>query len=190
MSPKVYTRRNRTGEPSASDVTTGPIPHPPTDLEELKATSDSLTFDTFTITDAWTLGTLLRHRLSQFSSTHPTLISISLANSSQVIFQCAVGSGVVPDNEVWVARKRATVMRWGCSTWFMHCKLRGDEELFRSKYGMDGATAAGYAIHGGGVPIRVQGVEGVVAVVVVSGLKQQEDHGVVMETVGGYWEEV
>ena len=44
-------------------------------------------------------------------------------------------------------------------------------------------TAGAYAIHGGGVPIRVERVEGVVAVLVVSGLKQEEDHMVAMEAI-------
>jgi uncharacterized protein (UPF0303 family) len=101
-----------------------------------------------------------------------------------------VGSGVSPDNEVWVARKRNTVLRWGCSSWLMGRKYAGDEALFAAKNGMDGLTASKYAIHGGGVPVRVRGVEGIVAVVVVSGLKQDEDHGVIIETVRGYWKEV
>lgn len=46
-----------------------------------------------------------------------------------------------------------------------------------------GGVADDYAIHGGGVPVRVRGVEGVVGVVVVSGLKQEDDHQVVVETV-------
>ena len=58
----------------------------------------------------------------------------------------------------------------------------GDEVAFREKYGL-GNSAGEYAIHGGGVPIRVTGVEGVVAVVVVSGLKQDEDHGVIVEVI-------
>lgn len=64
----------------------------------------------------------------------------------------------------------------------MHCKFGGDEVAFREKYGL-GNSAGDYAIHGGGVPIRVRSVEGVVAVVVVSGLKQDEDHGVVVEAI-------
>ena len=39
---------------------------------------------------------------------------------------------------------------------------------------MLGESAGDYAIHGGGVPVRVKGVEGVVAVIVVSGLAQHE----------------
>ena len=64
----------------------------------------------------------------------------------------------------------------------MHCMFEGDEIAFREKYGL-GNGAGNYAIHGGGVPIRVTGVEGVVAVVVVSGLKQDEDHAVIVEAI-------
>jgi uncharacterized protein (UPF0303 family) len=61
------------------------------------------------------------------------------------------------------------------------------EAAFVKKYAIPsangGAVADEYAIHGGGYPIRVKGVEGIVAVVVVSGLKQEDDHQVVAETV-------
>lgn len=61
------------------------------------------------------------------------------------------------------------------------------ESAFVKKYALasanGGAVADEYAIHGGGYPIRVRGVEGVVAVVVVSGLKQEDDHQVVAETI-------
>lgn len=106
------------------------------------------------------------------------------------MFQAAVGSGTAPDNEVWVRRKRSTVLRFGVSTWFMHCKFDADEEGFRAKYGMSADQAQNYAIHGGGVPIRVAGVEGIVAVVVVSGLKQDEDHGVIFDVIKENWQEV
>ena len=58
--------------------------------------------------------------------------------------------------------------------------VENKEKTFAEKY-MLGDKAGQYAIHGGGVPIRVRGVEGVVGVVVVSGLKQHEDHAVVVE---------
>ncbi len=56
------------------------------------------------------------------------------------------------------------------------------EKTFAEKY-MLGEKAGQYAIHGGGVPVRVRGVEGIVGVVVVSGLKQHEDHAVVVEGI-------
>jgi uncharacterized protein (UPF0303 family) len=64
----------------------------------------------------------------------------------------------------------------------MHNKMNGDEKAFADKY-MLGQTAGEYAIYGGGVPVRVKGVEGVVGVIVVSGLKQEEDHMVVLEAL-------
>lgn len=116
------------------------------------------------------------------------MISISLANGGQTVFQCVTGPGIVLDNEIWVARKRASVLRWGCSSWFLHCKFRGDEEAFGTRYGMGREAAGKYAIHGGGVPIRVDGVEGIVGVVVVSGLAQHEDHGVIGDVIKANWE--
>ncbi|KAJ9632125.1 hypothetical protein H2203_000526 [Taxawa tesnikishii (nom. ined.)] len=99
----------------------------------------------------------------------------------------AVRPGTTPDNVSWVHRKQNTVLRFGVSTWYMHNKFSGDEGAFARKYGL-GERAGEYAIHGGGVPIRVRGVEGVVAVVVVSGLKQEEDHMIVVQTVGDFLE--
>ena len=60
--------------------------------------------------------------------------------------------------------------------------LENKEQTFAKKY-MLGEKAGQYAIHGGGVPVRVRGVEGIVGVVVVSGLKQHEDHAVVVEGI-------
>ncbi len=61
------------------------------------------------------------------------------------------------------------------------------EAAFVRKYALasssGGAVADEYAIHGGGYPVRVRGMDGVVAVVVVSGLKQEHDHAVVAETI-------
>ena len=64
----------------------------------------------------------------------------------------------------------------------MHTKFEGDERRFADKFAL-GARAGEYAIHGGGVPVRVRGYDGVVAVVVVSGLKQEQDHMVVIEGI-------
>lgn len=64
----------------------------------------------------------------------------------------------------------------------MHNKLEGDEEKFAAKF-LFGQSPWEYAIHGGGVPVKVSGVEGVVAVIVVSGLAQHEDHQVVVEAM-------
>lgn len=72
------------------------------------------------------------------------------------------------------------MLRFGASTWRLHVKYGGDEGVFAGKVGGE-AKAGEYAIHGGGVPVYVKGVEWPVAVCVVSGLKQWDDHMVVVE---------
>ncbi|KAG9230202.1 hypothetical protein BJ875DRAFT_163533 [Amylocarpus encephaloides] len=165
---------------SLSSVTHRLIEPPPTDLESISRIDSSLIFKHFTVQDAWELGSALRNRLLPIPT--PVVINISLANQNQTLFHSCTHSGVMPDNDNWVSRKRKTVLRWGVSTWYMHCKFDGDENAFKDKYGL-GNSAGEYAIHGGGVPIRVTSVEGVVAVVVVSGLKQHEDHAVILEVI-------
>ncbi|KAL4750862.1 hypothetical protein BDW72DRAFT_108024 [Aspergillus terricola var. indicus] len=185
-----------------------PLPAASTDPRELAAqeSSPSTLFNSFTSNTAFQLGLALRTRILSLPSSQrkPALISISLGGSNSptgaphVVFQCTTEPGTVPDNDVWVRRKRNTVERWGASSWLMRQKIiagleggNGDgigaEEAFVRKYALGsssgGKIADDYAIHGGGFPIRVKGVEGVVGVVVVSGLKQEDDHQVIVEVV-------
>ncbi|RSL62613.1 hypothetical protein CEP54_005586 [Fusarium duplospermum] len=195
MAPKVWTRNAPAGaaldkvqEAIRNRSPSIPIPKPTSDLTELKADSDSFTLASFTTEDAFELGNLLYARLYPFAlEGKPTLISISLANSSQVIYQTVTGPGVTPDNESWVRRKRNTVLRFGSSSWYMHNRFKGDEVDFAAKFAISDSRKGDYAIHGGAIPIRVQGVEGIVAIVIVSGLKQDEDHGVIVDVIKNNW---
>ncbi|KAJ7485523.1 hypothetical protein FB451DRAFT_1230145 [Mycena latifolia] len=159
------------------------LPDPSRDIAEIAAVEEALVFHTFTAETAWALGNALRSRLLDFPDA--AVINISLANSSQLLFHAVTRSGTQPDNDLWVSRKRTTVLRWGRSSWYMHNKMQGDEAKFAAKY-MLGETAGQYAIHGGGFPVRVKGVEGIVGVIVVSGLKQEWDHQIIVETVEKY----
>ncbi|KAL6887200.1 hypothetical protein HDV57DRAFT_351267 [Trichoderma longibrachiatum] len=174
-----------------------PIQSPPggSTPEELQALVDAdvgaegFTLSSFTADDAVELGNLLYARLLPFTRQgRAALISISNGAGSQTLYQVATGAGVTPDNESWVRRKRAAVLRFGVSSWYLGQKYAGNEAAFAAKFGLGPSEAGEYAIHGGAVPIRVQGVAGVVAVVVVSGLKQFEDHGVIAEVIRENWE--
>ena len=156
------------------------LPDPPRDAASIESVEESLVLSTFTADDIWEIGTALRTRLLAFPT--PAVVNITLANSNQLIFHTATRSGTQADNDSWVARKRATVLRFGKSTWYQHIKNQGNEDAFAKKYVL-GETAGNYAIHGGGWPVRVKGVEGVVGVIVVSGLKQEEDHQVIVEVL-------
>jgi len=57
----------------------------------------------------------------------------------------------------------------------------GDVEaqaMLVTKLGVDGKK---FAANGGGVPIRVKGVDGIVAVVCVSGVQQEQNHGLAVQ---------
>lgn len=157
------------------------LPNPPRELEAIDHIDHALVFPTFTPQTAWDLGLALRAKLLPFPK--PVVIDISLAHGTHCLFHCVTHAGTTPDNDAWVARKRNTVLRWGTSTWYQHNKYKGDEAAFREKFGL-GERAGEFAIHGGGWPVRVHGVAGLVAVIVVSGLKQEQDHGVIVQTVG------
>jgi len=47
-----------------------------------------------------------------------------------------------------------------------------------------------YACHGGGFPVRIKGVEGVVAAIVVSGLRQEDDHELLIKSVRWFLKKV
>ncbi|CDM34563.1 hypothetical protein DTO013E5_5056 [Penicillium roqueforti] len=161
-------------------------------------------FHSFTAETAWQLGNALRDRILRLpdGQRQPALISITLTGGAphHVVFQAVTESGTIPDNENWVRRKRNTVLRWGLSSWTMRQKTVSGlaanasadqiEAAFVKKYAVPsatgGAVADEYAIHGGGYPIRVRGVDGVIGVVVVSGLKQEDDHQVVAETIQAF----
>lgn len=133
----------------------------------------------FNASIAFRLGSALHARLLPFPS--PTCIHISTVSSPpHVLFHAVTREGTELDNDYWVQRKRNSVIRFGASTWRLHVKHEGDEAAFAKKVGGE-AKAGEYAIHGGGVPIYVKGVEWAVGVVVVSGLKQWDDHMVVVE---------
>ncbi|KAL1979462.1 hypothetical protein VTN96DRAFT_5736 [Rasamsonia emersonii] len=183
-----------------------PLGVPLTDPAQLAAyeSSPAAIFPSFTADTAWSLGLALRARILSLPDGRrkPALISIALTTGSQqphVVFQSATESGTVPDNEVWVRRKRNTVLRWGMSTWLLRRKMLSAttdvdqvEAAFVKKYALPssngGSVADDYAIHGGGFPIRVRGVDGLVGVIVVSGLKQEDDHQVIVEVVKDFIE--
>lgn len=60
--------------------------------------------------------------------------------------------------------------------------MKGDDDAFRDRYGL-GDGRLEFSIEGGAVPVRVQGVEGVVGVIAVTGLSQAENHMCAVEAL-------
>lgn len=75
------------------------------------------------------------------------------------------------------------MLRFGRASFYMGCKLRRQGRSLESAFYLDESE---FSIHGGGFPIRVRGMEGVVGVITVSGLRQDLDHLAVYESLREY----
>jgi uncharacterized protein (UPF0303 family) len=141
------------------------------DLTELTAEEAELQLTRLTNDDAWALGSALvaRGRAEQLP------IAIEVSRHSHQLFHAAL-TGATPDNDAWIARKAATVHRFGHSSLYVGQRSREAGTTFEAEFGLDPQR---YVAHGGGFPLIVAGV-GPVGAVVVSGLPQVEDHRMVV----------
>ncbi|KAF1829613.1 hypothetical protein BDW02DRAFT_535915, partial [Decorospora gaudefroyi] len=161
-----------------------PLTEAPRSIPDILAQEQSSQLPYWDSSVAFRLGCALRTRLLTFD--RPAVIQIStITTPAHVLFHATTHTGTSPNNDAWVQRKRASVIRFGASTWRLQQEYGGDEALFAAKNGLVGGAAGAYAIHGGGVPVFVRNCSGMVGVVVVSGLKQWDDHQVVVEELGG-----
>lgn len=135
-----------------------------------------LVFDGFDHADAWRLGT----RITEIAQAAGHGVGIDIRRPGLILFRAAL-PGITPDQEVWIARKAALVLRMETSS-----------ALVDARFTAAGIDAAGsgwlgddYAITGGSFPIRVRGV-GVVAAATASGLSSQDDHDLIVEGIRSY----
>lgn len=108
-------------------------------------------------------------------------VTVDVTRAGQQIFHMAL-PGTTADNDQWVIRKTAVVMRFGHSSYLMGRKAAAKGRPFHEIYLVDPLV---YAAHGGSFPIIVEGT-GLVGTVTVSGLPQEEDHRLVVEVLAGF----
>lgn len=90
--------------------------------------------------------------------------------------------GTKADNIDWMRRKSNCVKRWDCASYALTLKQKRSGRGFSPDANVDDAE---YAAHGGGFPIRIEGV-GVVGSITVSGVPGRRDHGYVVTALCGY----
>ncbi|KAF9242031.1 hypothetical protein BU15DRAFT_60541 [Melanogaster broomeanus] len=135
---------------------------------------------------AWNLGNIIRTNCQRRLS-RPAVIYIAHANSGQLLFFAPSGPGTVPDNMHWVKRKEAVVLRWGVSSMRMELAIQepGKSAQQSLKDRFEIADPSIYACHGGGFPVKVKGVEGIVGVIVISGVALEDEiwHAVIVDGI-------
>lgn len=134
---------------------------------ERLAEAESLQRASFTLADAVRLG----HSVTDLAMVDELPITIEVRHGMRVAYRAAMPGSTV-DNDTWLARKAAVVLRYELPT--LAVRVRYEER------GLDFNEATGlpfseFAAHGGGIPIMVRGV-GLVGILGVSGLPQVEDH--------------
>jgi len=148
--------------------------YPGVDLPFLLAEEDRLRLPRFDADDAWALG----NRVVTLAREDSLAVTVAVSHGSQLMFHAAL-PGTVADQADWLRRKTALVYRFGHSSYFIGRTYRDRGERFEDEPHL---SAADYAAHGGAFPLVVDGV-GLVGVVAVSGLPQDQDHALVVRAL-------
>lgn len=140
-------------------------------IAELEAQEQELVFDRFDNTTAYLLGA----RVARTAHERGLRVGIDIQRPGITLFR-AMLNGVTADQEVWLQRKAALVLRMEASGALVEARFDGFDPS------SIGWLDHRYAITSGAFPIRVRGV-GVVAVATASGLSSQEDHDLIVEGI-------
>lgn len=152
-------------------------------LNEIDKQEGSTILQAFNSDIAFEIGCRLRMlALKEFD--RPALLQI-VSNTGLVYFQASSRPGTILDNQQWAERKWRTVVHFCRSSFYIGTKLRIEGRDLHTAFKI---SEDKYATAGGGFPIRVRGAEGVQAVVVVSGLRQHEDHDLCYRALREYIE--
>ena len=136
-------------------------------LEQLVSEEQTLYLSSFDEQTAWNMGCLAR----EIAVTKKLPVAIRIMRGEQILFQTSL-PGSAPDNDLWLSGKTRTVYHFQHSSFYMALKLAESNGDVKSKYLLDPGL---YRCKGGAIPIRVKNC-GIVAVLIVSGLKDSEDH--------------
>ena len=146
-------------------------------LVELRQQEEELVFASFDHHDAWRLGSLIaNHAIASDYG-----VAIDIRRHNLVLFRCVL-PGATADQEEWIRRKSASVLRFEHST-----ALLTEQFSARTHSPLGGGWLAqeDYTLAGGSFPIRVRGA-GVIGAVTVAGLSSDEDHELVVDGIRNY----
>jgi uncharacterized protein (UPF0303 family) len=144
------------------------------DIAVIEQQEKALRFTAFDADTAWKLGSIMRSKLLERAAGGTVEIEVA----GQVLFACTT-VGATPGQADWIRRKRNTVRRFARSSYAIGRALERDGDTLLTRHALE---IKDYAAHGGGFPIFVVGV-GCIGSVIVSGLPQRDDHGLVVSAV-------
>ncbi len=146
-------------------------------LENLLQLEQRLVFQRFDNETAIALGLFI----VELARARSLPIVIDITRGNQQLFHVAL-PGTRADNDEWIRRKVATVMRFGHSTFYMGQSCLAKGVVFVERYHLDPLR---YAPEGGGFPINLAGT-GMVGTLAISGLAQADDHAFAVEALSRF----
>jgi len=146
-------------------------------LKKLLDQEEELQFQNFNEAVAWQLGTQMVERAMRDNLP----ITIDITRGQQQLFHYSM-PGTAADNDEWVKRKVRLVNRFGHSSFYMGQLLKHKGRTIEQSYLI---SESEFAAHGGCFPIIVKDT-GMVGTITVSGLPQEEDHKLVVESIRAF----
>lgn len=146
-------------------------------LEKMLQEEQVLQFTRFDEITAWEIGS----QLVQHGMENNLPITIDITRGEHQLFHVSL-PGTAADNDEWVKRKVRLVNRFGHSSFYMGQLLKSKGKRIEEAYLIPEGE---FAPHGGCFPIFIKGT-GMVGTITVSGLAQEDDHQLVVQTIQRY----
>jgi uncharacterized protein (UPF0303 family) len=143
-------------------------------LKQLLQEEQELQFTSFNEHTAWKIGSQLVERAANAELS----VTIDITRGNHQLFHASL-PGTSADNDEWVKRKVRLVYRFGHSSFYMGQLLKSKGKRIEEAYLV---SESEYAAHGGCFPVIVKGT-GIIGTITVSGLPQEEDHKLVVQTI-------
>jgi uncharacterized protein (UPF0303 family) len=146
-------------------------------IAEVEAQEAELRFPSLSNDEAIALGAAIAER----ARSRGLSVTVDIRRAGQQLFHCAL-SGTSADNDQWIIRKTRVVERFGHSSFLVGLRLKLSGLGIEEKYCV---SPLEYSAHGGSFPLTLIGT-GVVGSITVSGLPQEEDHRLVVESIRAF----
>lgn len=146
-------------------------------LQELLQEEQELQFKSFDESTAWVIGSKLVARASSLNLS----VTVDITRGAHQLFHASL-PGTSADNDEWIKRKVRLVYRFGHSSFYMGQMLEQMGKRIEEAFLI---SESEFAPHGGCFPVIIKGT-GMVGTITVSGLPQEEDHQLVVETLRAF----
>ena len=148
-------------------------------LSALLSEEETLQFREFTHRTAWELGEMATKKA--YREDLPVLINID--RGGQTLFHSAL-PGTGPDNTLWIEGKKRVTYHFRHSSYYISRLMIQNKKDLEKNYHLNPDI---YRVRGGAFPLCIER-SGLIGVMTISGLKDQDDHAFAVEILRKFLE--